>query len=454
MPDMFDLIVLGSGSGGSTPARKCRAEGWRVAVLDDQPFGGTCANRGCDPKKVLVGAADAVAWHNRMRGLGIAGSASIDWPALMTFKRTFTDPVPPSTEESLQKAGIELFHGEARFVAADRIAIGARELTSRHFVIATGASPKPLGIPGESLVIDSTAFLELPALPRRITFCGAGYISLEFAHLARRAGAEVVVLSRGVPLPMFDHALVDRLISHSREIGIDIRLDAPVTGVERVPASPALRVHAGKGATACVIETDLVVHGAGRAPNTSRIGAREGRIELEAHGAVRVNEFLQSVSNPHVYAAGDVAGAPGASPLTPVAAHEGQVVASNLLDGNNARPDFRGTPSVVFTIPSLASVGLTEKAAREKGINVRVHSDDSTAWYTNRRVHEPVGMYKIVIDADSGRVVGAHIIGASAEEVINVFAMSIRLGVTTSELKTMIFAYPTAASDIGYMVTG
>jgi glutathione reductase (NADPH) len=454
MPDMFDLIVLGSGSGGSTPARKCRAEGWRVAVIDDQPFGGTCANRGCDPKKVLIGAADVIAWHKRMHGLGIAGSASIDWPALMAFKRTFTDPVPQSTEESLEKAGIELFHGDARFVAEDRIRIGERELASKHFVIATGAAPRPLGIPGESLVIDSTAFLELPELPRRITFCGAGYISLEFAHLARRAGAEVVVLSRGVPLPGFDHTLVEKLIAHSRDIGIDLRLDAPVTAVERIPASPAFRVSAGKDASACVIETDLVVHGAGRIPNTSRIGVREGRIELGAHGAVRVNEFLQSVSNPRVYAAGDVAGAPGALPLTPVAAHEGWVVASNLLGGNQSRPDFRGTPSVVFTIPALASVGITEKAAREQGLNVRVHSDDSTEWYTNRRVHEPLGMYKIVIDADTDRVVGAHIIGASSEEVINVFALAVRFGITTAELKKMIFAYPTAASDIAYMVTG
>ena len=454
MPETFDLIVLGSGSGGSTPARKCRAAGWRVAVIDDQPFGGTCANRGCDPKKVLVGAADAVVWHNRMRGLGIAGSASIDWAALMAFKRTFTDPVPLSTEESLQNAGIELFHGEARFVAVDRIRTGERELTSRHFVIATGAAPKPLGIPGESLVIDSTAFLELPALPRRITFAGAGYISLEFAHLARRAGADVVVLSRGAPLPAFDHALVERLIAHTREIGIDVRLDAPIKGVERIAASPALRVHAGEGASACVIETDLVIHGAGRVPNTSRIGMREGHIDLAAHGAVRVNEFLQSVSNPRVYAAGDVAGAPGGPPLTPVAAHEGWVVASNLLGGNEARPDFRGTPSVVFTIPSLASVGLTEKSAREKGINVRVFSDDSTEWYTNRRVHEPLGMYKIVIDADTDRIVGAHLIGASSEEVINVFALAVRFGITTAELKKMIFAYPTAASDIAYMVTG
>ena len=452
MSDAFDLIVLGSGSAGSTPAYKCRAAGWRVAVADDQPFGGTCANRGCDPKKVLVGAADLVAWHKRMHGHGIVGDASIDWPALVEFKRSFTDPVPPRTEAAFMHEGIELFHGEARFVAEDRLLIDGREVTARHVLIATGASPRRLDIPGESLIATSTDFLALSALPRRIAFIGAGYVSLEFAHLARRAGAEVVVLSRGTSLTIFDEALVDRLFAFSRDIGIDIRLGAPVKAVERDSASSALRVHAGDGASAYVVEADLVVHGAGRVPNTARLGAEKGHIDLDEHGAVRVNEFLQSTSNPRVYAAGDVVRAPDSLPLTPVASHEGAVVAANLLNGNSERPDFRGTPSVVYTIPALASVGLTEKAAREKGMRVRVQSADTTGWYTNRRVREPVGMFKIVFDADTDRVVGAHLLGAVSEEVINIFALAIRFGITAAELRKMIFAYPTGGSDVAHFV--
>jgi glutathione reductase (NADPH) len=452
MKEEFDLVVLGSGAAGSTAANGCRAAGWRVAVVDDQPFGGTCGNRGCDSKKVLVGAADVVSWHRRMSGYGVSGSASIDWPALMAFKRTFTDPLPASREAAFQKAGIETLHGEARFVAEDRIAIGDRELTSKHVVIATGASPRTLGIPGEAHVITSTDFMELDELPKRILFIGGGYISLEFAHLARNAGAEVVVIGRGHPLASFDEALVDRLLEHTRQVGIDVRLDHSVSAVERSSETAPFTVHVGHGAKMQAIETDLVVHGAGRVPNSARIGAAAGRVELDHHGAICVNEFLQSVSNPRVYAAGDVAGAPGAIPLTPVAGHEGAIVAKNLLGGRSARPDLRAIASVVFTLPALAGVGLTEKAARAKGMHVRVVTGDTTQWFTNRRIREPVGMFKTIIDEENDRVIGAFLLGAQAEEVINLFAMAIRFDISVPELKKMIHAYPTGSSNMPYML--
>jgi glutathione reductase (NADPH) len=450
--DVFDLIVLGTGAAGSTPAFKCRAAGWRVAVVDDQPFGGTCRTRGCDPKKVLVGAADVVSWQRRMRGYGVAGDASIDWPALMAFKRSFTGLVPASREAAYQQEGIETLHGEARFTAENRIVIGGDELTARHFVIATGASPRRLNIPGEEHVITSTEFMELDALPRRIVFIGAGYVSLEFAHLTRRAGAEVVVLGRGTPLPTFEGALVERLIEHSRDLGIDVRLGHSVSAVERESPSAPFQVHVGHAANMQVVEADLVVHGAGRVPNSARIGAAAGRVEVEHHGAIRVNEFLQSVSNPRVYAAGDVVSPPGAIPLTPAAGHEGGVVATNLLSGNSARPDLRGIASVVFTLPALAAVGLTEQAAREKGIQVRVATGDTTQWFTNRRVREPVGMFKTIFDRSTDRVVGAHLLGAQSEEVINLFAMAIRFDIPAAELGKMMFSYPTGGSNMAYML--
>ncbi|MEO7823736.1 MAG: NAD(P)/FAD-dependent oxidoreductase [Gemmatimonadaceae bacterium] len=450
----FDLVVLGTGGGGSAPASKCRAAGWRVAVVDDQPYGGTCALRGCDPKKVLVAASDVVSWSNRMLGHGVTGEgeATIDWPALMRFKRTFTDPVPAAREQALTKQGIETLHGEASFLAEDRILVGARQLLARHFVIAAGSGPRRLNIPGEELVISSTGFLEMDSLPRRIAFIGAGYISLEFAHVAHRAGAEVVVIGRGAPLPHFDSSVVEKLIAHSREIGVDIRLDTSVTAVERAGASGKFLVRAKAGDRAYSIETDLVVHGAGRVPNTARLGAQAGNVRLERNGAIAVNEFLQSTTNPRVYAVGDIALPPGSLPLTPVAAHEGTIVASNLLNGNRKRPDYRGIPSVVFTQPPLASVGLTEKAAREQGINVRVKTGDTGGWYSSRIAREPVGMFKTIADADSDRIVGAHLLGRHAEEVINLLALAIRNDISATEMRQMVYAYPTSGSDLPYMV--
>ena len=451
MPDAFDVVVLGTGAGGSAPATKCRAAGLRVAIVDDQPYGGTCALRGCDPKKVLVGAADVTAWHARMRHHGVSGDAAMDWPALMRFKRTFTDPVPIASERSFDKAGIETLHGEARFVADNRLVVGTRELSAEHIVIATGARPRPLRIPGEDLVISSTEFLELEILPPRIAFIGAGYISLEFAHVARRAGSTVTILGSGKPLPSFDEDVVARLLRHTRDEGIDVQLDTTVTDVERI-VSGRFRVHTRRGETVGTIEADLVVHGAARVPNTARLDVTRGRVALDEHGAVAVNEFLQSTTNPRVYAAGDVTLPPGAIPLTPVAGHEGMIVAANILHGNTKRPDYRAIPSVVFTLPPLAGVGLTEDAARQSGQPFRVKAEDTAGWYANRRVRESAAMFKTIVNPETDLVLGAHLLGSHAEEVINLFAFAIRFGVPSAELKHMIYAYPTSGSDLPYML--
>lgn len=448
--ELFDLVVLGTGAAGSTPARKCRQAGWRVAVVDDQPYGGTCAVRGCDPKKVLVGAADVVDWQRRMGGKGVRGDAAIDWASLLRFKRSFTDPVPAATERTLDELGVVTLHGAARFVAQDRLAVGDRELTARHVLVASGARPRPLGIRGEEHVRTSTDFLDLEALPARIVFIGAGYISLEFAHVSRRAGAQVVVLGRGAPLARFEQDVVRRLLAHTRDIGIDLRVDAEVTGIEQ--HGTEFRVHANTPRGPEAVTADLVVHGAGRIPNTDRLGAEQGHLELDSHGALAVNEYLQSVSNPRVYGAGDSTLPRGSLPLTPVAAYEGGIVATNLLEGNSRTPDYRGIPSVVFTIPPLASVGLTEAEARAQGIDVRVRAEDTGGWFSNRRVAEPAAMFKTVVDAATGTVVGAHLLGPHAEEVINLFALAIRHGLRATDLKHMIYSYPTSASDVAYML--
>jgi glutathione reductase (NADPH) len=449
MVESYDLIVIGTGTAGSGPANRCRQAGWRVAVVDDEPYGGTCALRGCDPKKVLVGAAELVDWHRRMTGSGISGDTRIEWSALMRFKRTFTDPVSAQREAAFQKAGIATYHGAARFIGEDRLVAGDRELEAGHFLIASGAEPRRLDLPGEEHLRTSTDFLELDQLPRRIALIGAGYIAFEFAHIARRAGAEVVVLGREKALARFDQDLVQRLVAHTRALGVDVRLNAPATAVEA--HAGGYRVHFCGPSSGEALEADLVVHAAGRVSKTRQLDLRRANVRTDERGAVEVNEFLQSVSNPRVYAVGDAALPPGSLPLTPVAAHEGLVVASNLLQGNRKTPDYRGIPSVVFTVPPLARVGPTEAEAKRQQLAVRVKSEETGGWFSNRRVHERTAMFKTIVEEGTQRVLGAHLLGPHAEEVINIFALAVRHGLTVSDLTHMIYAYPTSASDVASM---
>ncbi|HEX4023333.1 MAG TPA: NAD(P)/FAD-dependent oxidoreductase [Steroidobacteraceae bacterium] len=453
------MIAIGSGVAAAAAATRCRAAGWRVAIVDQLPVGGTCALRGCDPKKVLVGASEALDAVRRLRGSGIGGGVpGIDWPQLMRFKRGFTDPVPAEREQHWTRAGIEVMHGRARFVGPRTLDVDGRKLPARFILIAAGAVPAPLGIDGEEQLVTSTDFLALPALPARVALVGGGYIAAEFSHLAVRAGARVTVVQRRERLlPQFDPDLVAMLTRKSTDLGIELRLGSRVQGLERTAAGCRLRLErdttaaaagAATGAAAEVV-ADLAVHAAGRVPDLAGLDLAAGGVQLE-HGRLQLNEFLQSRSNPAVYAAGDAAS--DGAPLTPVASHHAQVIASNLLGGNQLRPNYQGVPSIVFTTPPLARVGLLEQQAGEQGLHWRSRCEDTAGWYTARRLGEDCAGFKVLVEEPSGRILGAHLLGPQADEVINLFALAIRSAMTAEQLKGAIFGYPTAASDIQYML--
>lgn len=450
MEKKFDLVVIETGAGGSTVAHKCRKAGWDVAIIDSRPFGGTCALRGCDPKKVLVGAAELIDWNRRMKMKGIsAKDTEIDWLELMAFKKTFTEPVPKNNEKAYAKAGIAAFHGRAHFLDETTVKIGEDTLTGRYVHIAAGAKPAILGIPGEEYLTTSTQFLEIEKLPERIVFVGGGYIAFEFAHIASQAGAQIKIFHRGArPLEGFDPDLVDSLVEATRELGIDLKLNTTVEAVEK--DGDQFVVTASAGDIRQTFEADMVVHSAGRAPDIDDMNLEKAGIERGKKG-ILVNEYLQSVSNPMVYAAGDGADSGGLS-LTPVAAMEGHVVASNLLKGNHRQPNNAGIPTVVFTLPPLSSVGLREDEATKKGLKFEVKRGNTSGWYSSRRIGLKYSSYKTLVEEETGRILGAHLLGAHAEEVINIFALAIRTGLKCEDLKTMIYAYPTSASDIGYML--
>ena len=221
--DAYDLIVIGTGTAAQTASGRVRKAGRSVAVIDHRPFGGTCALRGCDPKKMLVSGAEAIDVAHRMQGRGVDGEVRIDWKDLIAFKRSFTDPVPGKNEQSFAERGIDAFHGAARFTGPDTVAVDGRALKARHILIASGARPASLGFPGAEYLITSDAFMELERLPERIVLVGGGYIAAEFSHIAARAGAKVTVLQRGERmLPQFEPEVVVWLMEKFREIGIDV----------------------------------------------------------------------------------------------------------------------------------------------------------------------------------------------------------------------------------------
>jgi glutathione reductase (NADPH) len=419
-----------------------------VAVIDHRPFGGTCALRGCDPKKMLVSGAEALDLARRMRSHGVTGDLHIEWRDLTAFKRTFTDPVPRKREEDFAKQGIDAFHGLARFTSPDRVAVGEHTLRGRHVLIASGARPALLGFPGSEHLTTSDAFMELDRLPGRIVMVGGGYIAAEFSHIAARAGAQVTVLQRASRmLPAFDAEVVGWLMEKLAEIGVDVRTGNAVTAIER--SSDEYRVHVQTPQGEAIVPADLVVHAAGREPDVTELNLSAANVAV-AGGRLQLNDFLQSVSNPIVYAAGDAA-AKG-PPLTPVSSHDAKVAAGNILEGNRQTPDYRGVPSVAFTLPPIAAVGLSENAARAQAKKFRVKSAKVPHWYTARRVRETIYGYKTLADEHNGRILGAHLVGPHADEVINLFALAIRHDLTVDDLKSTVFAYPTGASDIGYML--
>lgn len=447
----YDLVVVGTGSAGSTAAFFCREKGMTVALIDKMPFGGTCALRGCDPKKVLVGAAELMDRVGRMKGLGVKEGSEISWEELMEFKNTFTDPVPERNEEAYKKAGIDMYHGTAVMISENQIQVNSHKLTFQRLLIAAGAAPAQLHFPGEEHLLTSNDFLELPHLPKKLVFIGGGFISFEFAHIAALAGAEVHILQRSdKPLKHFDEELVKLLVKRSEEMGIAVHLLTAPFLIEKKEDQYA--VHAEKEGETMVIQCDKVFHGGGRVPDIYDLDLEKGNVAYDRQG-VRVNEYLQSVSNPRVYAAGDAAATRGL-PLTPVAGKESEAAARNIHEGNKRKVDYGRMASVVFTQPKLAIIGFTQEKAVLHGYEVSVNRIPTKDWYTYRRTNEACAMVKTVVDKNTGKLLGVHILGSNADELINYFALIMKFDLPFEEIGDMIFAYPTSASDLGYLLKG
>jgi glutathione reductase (NADPH) len=329
MARQYDLVIIGTGTAAMVAAMTMRARGRTVAVIDFRPFGGTCALRGCDPKKMLVSGAETVNLARHMLGKGVDGLIHIDWPGLIAFKSSFTDPIPKKHEQAYKEKGIDTLHGKARFTGRNLLKVEDETLEARHFLIAAGAEPVRLGIPGEEHLVTHEDFLNLRQLPRRIVLVGGGYIAAEFSHIVARAGANVTIIQRAERiLPRFDPDLVGWLMETFNALAIEVRTKATVEAIEKTKSG--FVVYARADGRADTFQADLVVHAAGRAPALGGLDLAAADVEVEGR-RLKLNEFLQSVSNPAVYAAGDSAQL--GPPLTPVSSHDAKVVVSNLLEG-------------------------------------------------------------------------------------------------------------------------
>jgi len=446
----YDIIIIGSGVAGTTLAYKVASSGLNIAIIDCREYGGTCPLRGCDPKKVLSSASEATDWNNRLigKGSGTGGLLSIDWPSLIRFKRTFTEDYPRKIEKNLFEMGIDTYHGQAYFENENTVVVGEDLLRGVYIFIATGSKPRKMDIPGEEYLTSSEEFMETGELPERIVFVGGGYISFEFAHIARRAGSDVVILHRSKRvLKGFDPDLADMLLEASEAVGIEVLTENPVVAVEKEGDRLLVRTEfkTESHSKTHTFVADMVVHGAGRVPDIEDLQLENAGIRLE-NGAIAVDKHMRT-SNPRVYAGGDCTSE--GMPLTPIASLQARVAAANVLDGNLAEVDYTGVPSAVFTIPTMASVGITAPLDSKE---YKVVFRDRSGWYSTRRTGLEFAASKVIIDEENDRVLGAHILGPNAEEAINIFAMVMRLGLKASDLKKIVYAYPGICSDIVHMI--
>jgi len=443
-----DVFVIGSGSAGRKVAETCAKSGLKVAIADNREYGGTCGNRGCIPKKTLLAPTETYELAANLTDKGISSKPNLDWKALQRFKRQFTKPIPMATEKELKELGIELYHQSPTFLDKQTLSVEGKSIKATKIVVATGQIPRKLEIKGAKFLKNSDDFLQLRKLPKNMVFIGAGYIAMEFAHMAARAGCKVAIIEHGENiLKAFDSDLVSHLKQVSEGLGIKFILNSEVIQIDKLKKN--LLVHYKQDGKKESLKTRSIYNTAGRVPAIQTLNLDKGNVSYSVKG-IQVNEYLQNTGNLNVYACGDVSA--HGLPLTPLSGLEGAIVAENILQGNKRKIETPVIPSVVFTLPNLASVGLSEEEAKSRYKKVTVNYKSVPDWYNAKRINAPAYAYKIIINERTKQIVGAHLLAPHAAETINIFTMAINQHITTDALKEMIFTFPSWASDIKSML--
>jgi glutathione reductase (NADPH) len=444
----FDYIVIGAGSGGIASARRAASHGARVALVEAKRVGGTCVNVGCVPKKVMWNAAAIAQTLRDAPGYGFdVARTSVDWAELKARRDAAVERLVGIYQKNLDASGVTLVSGRAKLLpdasGVREVEVNAQRLRAPHVLIATGGSPRVPNLSGAQLGITSNGFFELDSQPKRVAIVGAGYIGVELASIFQYLGTEVTLFSRhDLPLSHFDSMVQEMVLANLRAAGVDFVALEP----QRVLRSEArgLKVVCTGGQEPSGY--DALVWAIGRNPNSRGLGLEALGVEFDESGHVHVDAF-QNTTKSGVYALGDVT---GKVPLTPVAIAAGRALSDRLFGGMPDRAlDYENVPTVVFGSPPVATVGLTEQAARARlGDDVAVYSHRFVNLFHSLTERRPKTAMKIVTQRSSDRVLGVHIVGRNADEMIQGVAVAVRVGVTKADFDRTVAVHPTGAEEL------
>lgn len=437
----FDLFVIGGGSGGVRAGRIAAGHGARVAVAEEYRYGGTCVIRGCVPKKLLVYASEYAHGFEDAAGFGWSvGETRFDWATLIANKDKEIGRLERIYRGLFENAGAKTFDGRATLVDAHTIEVAGQRVTAGTILIATGAAAVKPDVPGAEHMITSNEAFHLPSQPKRIVVLGGGYIALEFAGIFNGLGSRTTVLYRGEQvLRGFDDDVRNHLANELVKSGIDLRLNSDVSRVEK-QADGSLRLTLTDGSQ---LEADAVMAATGRKPNTQGLGLEALGVALDGQGAVKVDGFSRS-SVPHIYAVGDVTNRIN---LTPVAIREGHAFADTVFGNKPRQADHNDVPSAVFSQPPVGSVGLSEAQAREKYGQVDIYRTSFKPMRHTLSGRDERVLMKLVVDAATDRVVGAHMVGPEAGEIIQGIAIAVKAKATKADFDATVGIHPTAAEE-------
>ncbi|NMY41083.1 glutathione-disulfide reductase [Pseudomonas sp. WS 5013] len=438
----FDLFVIGAGSGGVRAARFAAGFGARVAVAESRYLGGTCVNVGCVPKKLLVYGAHFTEDFEQAAGFGWnLGEANFDWPTLIANKNREIQRLNGIYRNLLVNSGVSLLEGHARILGPHRVEVNGQAYSAGHILIATGGWPQLPDIPGKELAISSNEAFHLQQLPRRVLVVGGGYIAVEFASIFQGLGAQTSLLYRGeMFLRGFDGAVRRHLREELDKKGLDLQFNSDIERIERL-ADGSLLATLRDGRE---LATDCVFYATGRRPMLDNLGLENTAVELDERGFIRVDEQYQT-GEPSILALGDVI---GRVQLTPVALAEGMAVARRLFRPEEYRPvDYRNIPTAVFSLPNIATVGLSEEQARAEGFQVKIFESRFRPMKLTLTDSQERTLMKLVVDADSDRVLGCHMVGPEAGEIIQGLAVAIKAGATKQIFDETLGIHPTAAEE-------